>query len=560
MAGQRSQTRCRMQIPLDTQGVPGWAEPPEISGIDLCGNGVVVVPGMFAVFRSGEKNRFSSSALIKNIYRRNSSMVGRVFLVRSKYDTVQDIWAEINRRNLLVNRWGARPMALSTVSKALKTLEGDLVVERQGVIHLLQPDKLLEKLDNYVPPKSGERVRLKLAEGDEPIRETLQRQSQGLRLPLVATGTSSVGQYAVMPRGDLLSVYCPRLDVLLERLPGSQSDRFPNLELIETEEETVYFDARQQGGFSWASPVQAYGARAALTMAHDLQMALLDLLHEVQGIDVRLIVGGGFGIYLKTDHVRRLGVPTLLREWPEPRSTNDLDLFLRPELLIQSAKLRPLAEAIARLGYRVAPGAENYQFMKPGPGGSEAGSIKIDILTGSQVHFHGTGVRTDARRVRPNPSVGLHAHPVDEVPTLEEGLVQRMLHGKLSSGEPWQAEVFLPQPYTFLMMKLFAFNDRRNDADKEFGRYHALDMYTILATTTETEWRYALELRDQQADEPHVMEAGRVVRQYFSALDRLGMIRLRESPYCRRELQLDEFMSALQELFPARSNTSLKGM
>ena len=186
-------------------------------------------------------------------------MVGRVFLVRSKYDTVQDIWAEINRRNLLVNRWGTRPMALSTVSKALKTLEEDLVVERQGIIHLLQPDKLLEKLsNNYIPPKSRERVRLKLTEGDEPIRETLQRQSQGLRLPLVATGASSVGQYAVMPRGDLLSVYCPRLDVLLERLPGSQSDRFPNLELIETDEETVYFDARQQGGFSWASPVQAY--------------------------------------------------------------------------------------------------------------------------------------------------------------------------------------------------------------------------------------------------------------------------------------------------------------
>jgi len=32
----------------------------------------------------------------------------------------------------------------------------------------------------------------------------------------------------------------------------------------------------------------------------------------------------------------------------------------------------------------------------------------------------------------------------------------------------------------------------------------------------------------------------------------LGMIRLREGRYYRRELQLDEFMSALQELFPAR--------
>jgi hypothetical protein len=45
---------------------------------------------------------------------------------------------------------------------------------------------------------------------------------------------------------------------LLERLPGSSSDRFPNLELLATEDETVYFDARQEGNFWWASPVQVY--------------------------------------------------------------------------------------------------------------------------------------------------------------------------------------------------------------------------------------------------------------------------------------------------------------
>jgi hypothetical protein len=46
--------------------------------------------------------------------------------------------------------------------------------------------------------------------------------------------------------------------MLLEQLPGSQADRFPNLELIETEDETVYFDARHDGNSWWASPVQVY--------------------------------------------------------------------------------------------------------------------------------------------------------------------------------------------------------------------------------------------------------------------------------------------------------------
>ncbi len=59
----------------------------------------------------------------------------------------------------------------------------------------------------------------------------------------------------------------------------------------------------------------------------DLQTALLDLLYELQGTDIKLIIGGGYGIYLKSDSVRHLGVRTLLHAWPEARSTNDLDLF-----------------------------------------------------------------------------------------------------------------------------------------------------------------------------------------------------------------------------------------
>jgi hypothetical protein len=63
---------------------------------------------------------------------------------------------------------------------------------------------------------------------------------------------------------------------------------------------------------------------------------------------------------------------------------------------------------------------------------------------------------------------------VDEVPTLEDGLRSYTVSGVLSSGLPWQGEVFLPHAFSFPMMKLFAFRDRLEDRNKEFGRYHAL--------------------------------------------------------------------------------------
>jgi len=234
-------------------------EQEQVSGIDLCGNGVVVVPGKFVIFRTGGKNRFSSSAPIKNIYRKNSSMVARVFLSCPGYKTVQEVCSEVNRRNILVERWNESPMSLSTVSKSLKALEEDLIIDRKGTIRLLQPDKLLEKLSqNYASPNINDRIRMKVHAEAGSLQQLLLRQSQELGLPIVASGISSVGQYAVMQRGDLLSVYCPRLEMLLERLPGSRTDRFPNVELIETDDETVYFDAREDTEFWWVSPVQVY--------------------------------------------------------------------------------------------------------------------------------------------------------------------------------------------------------------------------------------------------------------------------------------------------------------
>ena len=109
------------------------------------------------------------------------------------------------------------------------------------------------------------------------------------------------------------------------------------------------------------------------------------------------------------------------------------------------------------------------------------------------------------------------------------------------------------------MMKLFAFRDRLDDPNKEYGRYHALDMYTILSTTTEKEWDKALDLQNQYKDDRYLQKAGDLVSRYFSALDGLGMIRLRESHYYRSDLQLVDFMSALNELFSTGTEPSPSG-
>jgi len=284
-----------------------------------------------------------------------------------------------------------------------------------------------------------------------------------------------------------------------------------------------------------------------------LSGALCELLKQIEGTDIKLIIGGGFGIYLKLQHVRKLGTRTLIDPefWPEARSTNDLDLFLRPELLVDSAKLKPLAQAIYELGYEPVPGAEKFQFVKPADGETEAAKVKIDILTGPRDAFSESNVRVDDRRIRPRPSVDLHAHPVDEGLTLERELSSVAISSNLGRGEPWVGEVFLPHPFTFIMMKLFAFRDRlKTDSDQQKAQYHALDVYSVLATTTEKEWKQALSLHEEFRQHPFVIEAGRIADEYFDRREQLGLIRLQESHYYRDDFKLSDFISALLELFP----------
>ena len=84
-----------------------------------------------------------------------------------------------------------------------------------------------------------------------------------------------------------MTVYCPKVEMLLKRLPGSQSDRFPNLELLESEDESIYFDTRQENGFWWASPLQVYmeltvGDKRDQETAEQLKILILNDAGAVQ--------------------------------------------------------------------------------------------------------------------------------------------------------------------------------------------------------------------------------------------------------------------------------------
>ena len=228
----------------------------KLSGVDLSGNGVVIVSGRLLVFRTGAPSKYRQSERIRNVFRGTSSVVARAFLLQPRYSSVTAV------RDFIMNRGGE--VAISTVSKVLNRLEEELIVGRSdGRVRVLQPDMLLDRLAaNYRLPRIKRRFRGRTSMDRERIVGLIEHEAGIARGRFAFTGLSSVQQYGVMGREERNSVYVATLSARLlakAQEVAEEGDRFWNLELLETDEKAVFFDLRQQGGgCPWASPVQTY--------------------------------------------------------------------------------------------------------------------------------------------------------------------------------------------------------------------------------------------------------------------------------------------------------------
>ncbi len=220
----------------------------EISGIDLSGNGVVVVQNRLFVYRAGAKNKFLSSAPIKNVFRGTSSLCARVFISKPEYKNVGEVLEEVTIR-------GGKT-TFSTVSKVLKTLEEELIIGKGEKIRLLDAKKLLAELrENYRRPDARRRVRGKV--GD--LSPALKKMSENAEAKNVLYARDDPAKYAVMPSGaSAVKIYTESIDELLDGVDFTETTRFPDIELLETDDSTAYFDRRNDAGFYWSSPLQTY--------------------------------------------------------------------------------------------------------------------------------------------------------------------------------------------------------------------------------------------------------------------------------------------------------------
>jgi hypothetical protein len=228
------------------------------------------------------------------------------------------------------------------------------------------------------------------------------------------------------------------------------------------------------------------------------------------GGSIPLIVGGGYGLVLREELLRASRARTR-RPYPAARSTDDIDLFLKLELLLDATRAQQFREALDALGYEPVDSAKYYQFARKIIVGERERSLKIDLLSRLPESLEEKqGAKADNRRVRGRSFGLLHAHATPEALTVEEALTPL----RISSAEE-SATVYLPHPFSYLLLKLFALRDQLENTTKDLGRHHAADVFSTVAMLTADDWRSAVSMRKQWADTEVVSEARRIAELLF---------------------------------------------
>ncbi len=225
-----------------------------LSGLDLCGNAVIVVPGTWLLRFTGQPNRFKIAQPLQNPYRGKASLVGRVLLRQPAFRTLEDLHAQIVRRG--------GDLSLPLASRAIKQMREDVIVGSNGPyrVYLLQPNVLLSQLERAwarEAKRSNPIWRGRVALPTADFLPKLFKNAVRSKVRAVMTGVGSANRHANLSMEDTAYLYAEAAEPLLRGLEAKPGERFANLEVRRTPDPSVFFDLEtDDAGVRWASPVQ----------------------------------------------------------------------------------------------------------------------------------------------------------------------------------------------------------------------------------------------------------------------------------------------------------------
>lgn len=213
-------------------------------------------------------------------------------------------------------------------------------------------------------------------------------------------------------------------------------------------------------------------------MKDEVLEQLHDLTKAFNAIDMKPVICGGLGIYLK--YFNREGNIEL-------RATKDIDLMLTETQVKSETNRLAISKAIQDDSqYLVKDEAKYFKFEKPP-------NKMLDILVPR------VGLYTKNFRVRLVKS-RLHGHLTLEAKFIEEDLETVSLHNILSGDCAYDCRIQVPSAVNLLILKLFAFDDRYKKNDTERAQTHAYDIFVIAELSNREDYLQAKEFITHHAE------------------------------------------------------------
>ena len=237
----------------------------------------------------------------------------------------------------------------------------------------------------------------------------------------------------------------------------------------------------------------------------DMDLLLNELLNIAKAFNekgLRPVICGGLGVYLLFKDSKRGML----------RATNDIDLMLTKEQILNQSAGQLLAEIIEENKYEPLDKARYFQFKKDN-------NQKLDILSPMV-----NGIERSDFRLKLVKSQ-LHSYITEEAEFIAEGLREV----KISD----EAIISVPSPTNLLIMKLHAFRDRfekkdeeRADENKERVIAHAKDIYVIMVLSGREDFLEGQAFLQKHKDSEIINNASKIVDDYFMDVNSGGWLKL----------------------------------
>jgi hypothetical protein len=210
---------------------------------------------------------------------------------------------------------------------------------------------------------------------------------------------------------------------------------------------------------------------------------------------LRPVICGGLGVYLLFEDSKSGML----------RATNDIDLMLTKEQILEQRAGQLLAEIIEENKYEPLDEARYFQFKKDN-------DQKLDILSPMVEGFKRDNFRLKLVKSR------LHSYMTEEAEFIGEGLREV----KISD----EAIISVPSPTNLLIMKLHAFRDRFEKKDEERATAHVWDVFVIMVLSGREDFLEGQVFLEKHKDSDIINNASKIVDDYFRDVNGGGWLTL----------------------------------